>query len=233
MSRRLSTSRATIATGIHNDSLATTTTTAAATSPYTIQQQTYSNDEKPKYSFPTTRRHFYNRKTLSPSPEEQQQQSILFKNPKRSTLTVFIIVILLFLIALTRSPSNKIVNVPLRDQPPYDTLLSKRQCTATLCNIENKCATWRPHHEQHHDAKQLEQEGMYRNVAKIQVDLGCELLLKVSDGTWMTITQGETNCIEQGCQDVVEVDLQADLYILASQLKQLVAGKDYSVKRAC
>ncbi|KAI7850905.1 glycosyl-transferase for dystroglycan-domain-containing protein [Circinella umbellata] len=230
MSRRLSTSRATIATGIHNDSL-TATTTPYPASPYATQQ-TYDNDEKPKHAFPTTRRHFFNRnKTHSPSPghvQQQRQQSILFKNPKRSTFILFIIIILLLLIALTRSSSNKIDNVPLRDQPPYDTLLSKRQCAATLCNSENKCATWQPHHEKQHDSKQLEKEGMYRNVAKIQVDLGCELLLKVSDGTWMTITQGETNCIEQGCQDVIEVDLQGDFYILASQLKQLIADPIYT-----
>ncbi|KAI9259580.1 glycosyl-transferase for dystroglycan-domain-containing protein [Phascolomyces articulosus] len=225
MSRRLSTSRATIATGIHNnfnDPVAIT-----PSSPYT--DAIHDNDEKPKHPFPSTRRHFYNRNKTTHSQQPIQQQSsatLLLRNPKRSGLAVFIIIVVLFLIALTQSPTNKIKYAPLRDQPPYDTLLSKRQCTATLCNTQGKCATWRPHHE-HHDPKQLKKEEMYRNLATIQVDLGCELLLKASDGTWMTITHGETNCAEHGCQDAIEVDLQGDLYILASQLKQLIADPGY------
>ncbi|KAI9494528.1 glycosyl-transferase for dystroglycan-domain-containing protein [Zychaea mexicana] len=238
MNRRLSTSRATIATGIHNTINDPLTNTSAATI-LTPPTSVHDNDEKkPKHPFPSTRRHFFNSRNRPSTSSRQQQPSILqqahirlSRHPKRLAFIALLLTIILFWIALTHSSSaREIVYVPLRDQPPYDDLLTKRQCTATLCNSENQCATWRPHHEQqhHHDAEQLKQEGMYCNVARIQVDLGCELLLKKADGTWMTITQGQQiDCVEQGCHDVVEADLQGDLYILASQLKQLIADPAY------
>lgn len=132
-------------------------------------------------------------------------------------------VMVLFWLLLGREEENVVVG--LRDQPDYDRLLGKRQCTATLCNTQGYCSEWYP--QQHYPASALQEKQVYRDVKTIGVDLGCELLVKTAGegGAWMTVTSGRTDCTASNCQDLVEMDLKGKETITGFDIKVLLTGK--------
>ncbi|KAG1448076.1 hypothetical protein G6F56_009052 [Rhizopus delemar] len=107
----------------------------------------------------------------------------------------------------------------LNDQPNYERV---EPCSAILCNPSGKCLTISPN--RHYDWSELSQSAIFRDLDSIQVQLGCELNIKVDSETngWQRIPAGKTNCLDTSCRDLVAVELKANILILALQLKEKI-----------
>ncbi|RCH92324.1 Glycosyltransferase-like 1B, partial [Rhizopus stolonifer] len=105
----------------------------------------------------------------------------------------------------------------LKNQPIYER--QAKNCSAVLCNPFKKCSTW--FSDQHYDWSELSQAGIFRDLATVQVDLGCELAIKVQGSDWITLSAGITNCLryDTQCRDLVELKLKDSILVLASHLK--------------
>ncbi|KAG0175642.1 Glycosyltransferase-like 1B [Apophysomyces sp. BC1034] len=136
----------------------------------------------------------------------------------RLTRTLGLIAVVMILVIL-RSFSSERPQQQLRDQPSYSSIHS---CQAKLCNPAKRCSTWSPGH---YERSQLEQKHLYRDVDSIDVDLGCQLLIKVynsdsSSESWITVEGHMDYLTDKRCRNAVEMDLKSDLSILSSQLEK-------------
>ncbi|KAG1504845.1 hypothetical protein G6F54_000710 [Rhizopus delemar] len=104
-------------------------------------------------------------------------------------------------------------------------------CSATFCNPSNRCSTWLPN--QPYGWADLSHSGIFRDLATVHVELGCELSIKIENeaSEWVKMPVGETNCVEHkiDCRDLVAVDLKANIFILASQLKERMNDKEEEI----
>ncbi|KAI8368248.1 glycosyl-transferase for dystroglycan-domain-containing protein [Radiomyces spectabilis] len=144
--------------------------------------------------------------------------------------------VILVCMLLRSSVSSTASYRQLRDQPTYNTELSL--CKARLCNPAQKCSTWTPGH---YTWSELAEQNLYRDVATIDVDVGCDLRIKVQsedprlamdDVEWMTVVN-QVDCLGgKQCRNLIEMDLRADIYALASQFKHTPSDQETVISHA-
>ncbi|RCH92298.1 Glycosyltransferase-like 1B [Rhizopus azygosporus] len=156
---------------------------------------------------------------------KRTRRSIWFKFRRTSRLHLVILFTLLaslyFFLNRSTSLKKKSKTTTLGNQPTYEQ--NSTTCFATLCNPSNKCSTWLPNRP--YDWSELSQAGIFRDLATIQVEFGCELKIKLESerSEWMTLPTGKKiNCegYDTKCGNLVAIDLKANILILATQLNQ-------------
>ncbi|KAI7889939.1 glycosyl-transferase for dystroglycan-domain-containing protein [Mucor mucedo] len=190
----------------------------------TSQNSNLDNDKnKPFYN--NSRRHY---KRFSSSPPTNAWQRRLL-SPAKGIIPLIAIVFLFFMLFPSGGSSKKSNRIQLREQPTYEKHASS--CSVELCNPLNKCSTWLPN--QRYNWSDLSKAGVFRDLSTINVSTGCDLRIKVEGrvdgGEWLTIPNGLTECTETGygtkCRNFVELDLKADILIMATQMKNLMKDK--------
>ncbi|SAM03762.1 hypothetical protein [Absidia glauca] len=140
-------------------------------------------------------------------------------NRGRLVLTLLTLVICLWFIRRQTSPS--LGPQQLHDQPTYTIPTT---CHAKLCNPSDRCSMWTPGH---HNWTALVQQGVYRDLATIQVsDPGCMVSLQVEDeqpdknSRWVPINPGQkVDCLQQ-CRNIVAMDIKNDIDVLLEAMDQ-------------
>ncbi|KAF1799410.1 glycosyltransferase family 49 protein [Mucor lusitanicus] len=180
------------------------------------------DDDKKKRYFSNARRHYKPTRSSS-TPHNLWQKRLL--SPTKGIFTLIAIFFFVFLL-YPGSSDRKNNRIALKNQPLYRK--HESTCTATLCNPSNRCSTWKPN--QKYAWSDLSKAGVFRDLSTIQLSEGCRLRVKVEgrvdDGEWLTIPEGQTQCTESGygvkCRNFVEMDLGADILIIAQQMKKLM-----------
>lgn len=141
-------------------------------------------------------------------PKHSRAQQRQLSSRGRQVLTLLALVICLLFIRHQTAPSAG--SQHLHDQPTYTIPTT---CHAKLCNPSDRCSVWTPGH---HDWTALVQQGVYRDLATIQVsDPGCVVALQVEDehpdrkSRWVPITSGQkVECLQQ-CRNIVAMDIKS------------------------
>ncbi|RCI01839.1 hypothetical protein CU098_007237 [Rhizopus stolonifer] len=168
-----------------------------------------------------TRRHYKgSSKPLRPSSTPSSRQCTT-----RELVLAFILFVLLYFFFFYANNQESRVK-KLKQQPTYikhDTL-----CSVTLCNPTGKCSNWKP--DQHYTWSDLSQARVFRDLATIQLNKGCQLKIKVEksleESEWLIIPEGVTECSDSGygvlCRNFVEMDLQSNVLIMAKEMESLM-----------
>ncbi|KAG2230082.1 glycosyl-transferase for dystroglycan-domain-containing protein [Thamnidium elegans] len=179
------------------------------------------DNDKNKPFYNNTRRHY---KPFQSSSAIAWRRSVL--SPAKGVFAL--IVIVLFYLLLFPSPEVK-TSIRLKDQPTYTK--HDTTCSVKLCNPLNKCSTWLPNKV--YSWSEFSQAGVFRDLSTIQVETGCELRIKVDGrvdgGEWLNINGGLTECTETGygthCRNFVDLELKADILIVATQMRNIMKEK--------
>ncbi|KAI8066775.1 glycosyl-transferase for dystroglycan-domain-containing protein [Gongronella butleri] len=156
----------------------------------------------------------------------------------RPTKRLFFILVLLIvsLGAYWHSATNKTpaaqptrTHKTLRDQPAYETL---HNCQVRVCNPSQQCITWTAQpNKTLFDATDLAPEHVYRDVASVHVQQGCDVSLQVQDENsgltddphWVRLAPDtETDCIKMLCRNTIAIKIQGGLNVIGAQLKELL-----------
>lgn len=172
------------------------------------------DNDKNKPFHNNSRRHYKRFSSLPPTNSWQKR----LLSPAKGVFTVIAIVFLFFL--LFPSGQTKKSSLQLRDQPTYKK--HESSCSVELCNPLNKCSTWSPN--KRYDWSDLSKAGVFRDLSTIQVNIGCELRIKVEGrvdgGEWLTISKGLTECTEAAygtkCRNFVELDLKGLFFVFVT-----------------
>ncbi|KAI8983692.1 glycosyl-transferase for dystroglycan-domain-containing protein [Pilobolus umbonatus] len=151
------------------------------------------------------------------------------------SIQAVVIFITLFALVYLASPTQKTERTGrLRDQPGYKK--HSNTCSVTLCNPSNKCSTWLPGRRYTWD--DLSQANVFRDLSSIEVQPGCELVVKVEEvidnGEWIHIPVGRTECKEQGygvrCRNLIDIELKEDILTIANYLKKRMKDRRFEIE---
>ncbi|KAI8344646.1 glycosyl-transferase for dystroglycan-domain-containing protein [Chlamydoabsidia padenii] len=154
--------------------------------------------------------------------QHRRRRRLALSNKGLVVFTASLLMIcLLFIRRQTAPPTH---SQQLRDQPTYAT---PTHCNAKLCNPSNRCSVWTP---SHYDWTALVQQGVYRDLATIQVsDPGCVVSLQVegeqpdNNSRWVPILAGQVvDCLQEQCRNVVALDIKNDINTLLTQLESSI-----------
>ncbi|KAF7726534.1 Glycosyltransferase-like 1B [Apophysomyces ossiformis] len=125
----------------------------------------------------------------------------------------------LIILVLLRSFSLERPQQRLAHQPSYDSIHS---CRAEICNSKGECSSWVAGR---YEQSKLQQHRIYRDVDTIDVNVGCQLRIRVnptdsSSEDWMVVEDHMDCKTNKLCRNVVEMDVKSDLFVLSSQLEK-------------
>ncbi|OAD77333.1 glycosyltransferase family 49 protein [Phycomyces blakesleeanus NRRL 1555(-)] len=152
--------------------------------------KSWTSTSPPNESIYTVRRHYRNSST---SLDEFESHT-----PKLRSHRLRLALLLTSLLILFRWWMFPIRHGKLRDQPIYE---QPKACQAKMCNPAGRCSTWSTASGAVNWTGLVE-NGLYRDLGKINVDPGCEVELRV-DGEgprpeqgWMRM-EGNTSCVDE------------------------------------
>lgn len=104
--------------------------------------------------------------------------------------------------------------ISLKDQPTYAPP-AHRACQVRICNPSGRCSLWTPGIYQW---QQLADHSIYRDVALVDVGLGCQVTLRVDQGVeqteLLTVANEKLICtddlagLDTLCRNVIEINVE-------------------------
>lgn len=175
-------------------------------------------------SFSKQQSYYHKKKRDLPYSHQQSRYFLSYKG--NVFLNGIIIIFILYILrrslsssTSSSSPSSSLIQ--LLEQPEYT---QPSYCHVELCNPSNRCSTWyaNPQHSLY-DWNDLSKENVYRDVATIKVDPGCntvsiqvqdENASRLTDGTqWIPLYPGQQmDCMKNQCRNVVAMTIQSNIF---------------------
>ncbi|KAI9285457.1 glycosyl-transferase for dystroglycan-domain-containing protein [Umbelopsis sp. AD052] len=149
------------------------------------------------------------------------------QKPASFTTYIAVAVLILFLWSMLHGRSKQVHEprlISLHDQPNY-TPPTHQSCQVKICNPSGVCSMWGPGS---YDWKQLADHSVYRDVASVDVEFGCEAVLRVEQTEnveSITVGNERLTCsddmigLDTKCRNVIEITIESNLYIAGTQVR--------------